>query len=163
MVYLLGVDHQVQHNGLAMTPERENATRDFCMFLELKIKNLNISMFAEEFNEDALRISRASVAIVRDVAARLGLKHLYCDPTRQERKELGSSNDLDRREQFWLSRLEPHLNGETILFVCGADHLESFQKKLLDNGVKAEILPEQYGIGLPPLVITEKSGVFLDL
>lgn len=163
MVYLVGVDHQVQHNGLDMTPERESATRVFCTFLKLKATSLNISMFAEELNEDALCRSRASIAIVRDVANRLGLKHLYCDPNCRERKELGSNNDLDRREQFWLSRLEPHLDSETILFVCGAGHLESFQKKLFDKGVKAEILPEQYGVGLPSLVIMEKSGVFLDL
>ncbi len=163
MVYLVGVDHQVQHNGQPMTPKREEATRAFYTFLELKAKDLNISMFAEEFNDDALRNSCASAATVRDLAHRLGLKHRFCEPTRQERKELGISKDRDRREQFWLSCLEPHLNSETILFVCGADHLESFQNKLLGKGVKAKILPEQYGIGLAPLVITEQYGNFLDL
>ncbi len=163
MVYLLGVDHQVQHNGPPMTPDRDHATHDFCMFLKSQAKDLNISMLAEEFSEDALRISKAHVAIVKDVAHSLGLKHLFCDPTRRERVELGINNDLDRREQFWLSRLEHHCNSETILLVCGAGHLESFREKLQDKGVKAKVLPDQFGIGLPPLMITEKSGVFLDL
>ncbi|HQY59347.1 MAG: hypothetical protein WBB60_16915 [Nitrospira sp.] len=162
MVYLLGVGHQVQHNGPPMTPEREHATRDFCTFLKSRAKDLNISMLAEEFSEDALRISKAHVAIVKDVAHSLGLKHLFCDPTRQERVERGINNNLESREQYWLSRLEHHYDSETILLVCGADHLESFREKLQDKGVKAEILPDQFGIGLPPLMITEKSGVFLD-
>lgn len=162
MVYLIGVDHQVQHNGPPMTPDRETATRNFCKVLKLSAKKLNISILAEEFNEDALRISKASTATVRDAADCLGLKHLFCDPTRQERKDLGINNDRDLRERFWLSRLGIHLNNETILFVCGADHLESFRRKLLDNGVTAEILAEQHGIGLPPPETILKSRAFLD-
>ena len=163
MVYLLGVDHQVQHSGLPMTPERDKATRDFCTFLKSMVKDLNISMLVEEFNEDALRMNNVSISIVKNVAEGVELKHLYCDPTRQERKALGIDNDLDRREQFWLSRLEPHLNYERILLVCGASHLESFQRRLLDKGVKAEVLPAQFGVGLPPLGTTEMFGTFLDL
>ncbi len=60
LVCLLGVDHQVQHSGLPMTPERDKETRDFCAFLKSMVKDLNISMLAEEFNEDALRMNAYS-------------------------------------------------------------------------------------------------------
>ncbi len=150
MVYLVGVDHQVQHNGASMSPERERATRDFSAFLESKAEALGITILAEEFTADLLKLNRASTATVQKVAIGLGVRHVFCDPTRTEREELGIHKDNDRREDFWLSYIEKHLKCETILFVCGPQHLETFKSKLGKKGVQAEILPEQFGIGLPP-------------
>jgi hypothetical protein len=154
MVYLVGVDHQVQHNGPPMSQARKDATLDFSTFLKAKAKELNISMLAEEFNEDALKGSQASTATVNEVAKELGLKHLFCDPTYIQRKELGIYKDNHKRECFWLSCLEDHLVCEKIIFVCGRDHLESFEAKLVEKGFRAEILPEKFGIGLPRLMYT---------
>ena len=81
LLYLVGVDHQVQHDGPTMIPEREQAISSFCQFLETKAKELRISMLAEELNEDALEMSRASRSTVQEVAKRIGLRHLFCDPT----------------------------------------------------------------------------------
>lgn len=153
MVYLIGVDHQVQNNGGSMSPERRRAIGDFSAFLDSKAKELDVTMLAEEFNEDLVKSNRASNATVQKVAMHLGLKHLFCDPTRTEREELGIHDDNDRREDFWLSCIEKHLKRERILFVCGAQHLETFKSQLIKKGVHAEILPERFGIGLPPPTI----------
>ncbi|TSA01622.1 MAG: hypothetical protein D4R81_05920 [Nitrospiraceae bacterium] len=148
-IYLVGVDHQVQHNGPIMIPEREKAISDFCHFLEATAKEFHISLMAEEFNEDALEMSLATKSIVQQIAERLGLKHKYCDPTKNTRTQLGLHNDRDLREEYWLSCLNDYVEAERILFVCGTDHLDTFSKKLTRKGLPAILLPEQFGIGLP--------------
>jgi hypothetical protein len=45
MIYLVGVDHQVQHDGPTMIPEWEKAISDFCHFLEVKAKEKTFSGF----------------------------------------------------------------------------------------------------------------------
>jgi hypothetical protein len=159
IVYLVGVDHQVQHDGPTMILEREKATSDFCQFLETKANEFHITLIAEELNEDALKLSRASKSTVQDVAKRLGLIHLFCDPTIAERKQLRIHKDQDLREEHWLSRLSNYRDGETILFVCGADHLETFSKKLTTTKrSESVILPEKFGIGLPAPILPAQSG-----
>ena len=119
------------------------------------------AMFAEEVNEDALRLCRASTTTVKQIALQLRLKHLFCDPTHEERRaNTIVKENHDRREQYWLSRLKDHLNNETILFVCRAAHLKGVHKKLLDLGVEVQVFSEQFAIDLPPIQLTEKYGEF---
>jgi len=163
-IYLVGVDHQVQHNGPTMIPEREKAISDFCDFLEAKSKELRISVMAEEFNEDALELSRASKSTVQQIAERLGLKHLYCDPTKNKRIQLGIQNDRDLREEYWLSCLNDYVKAERILFVCGLEHLDTFHQKLTLKGLPAMKLLETFGIGLPPpILFTNNEAVIQEL
>lgn len=163
-IYLVGVDHQVQHNGPTMIPEREKAISDFCDFLEAKSKELRISVMAEEFNEDALELSRASKSTVQQIAERLGLKHLYCDPTKNMRIKLGIHNDRDLREEYWLSCLNDYIKAERILFVCGLEHLDTFHQKLTLKGLPAIKLLETFGIGLPPpILFTNNEAVIHEL
>jgi hypothetical protein len=162
MIYLIGVDHQVQHDGPTLISEREKAIAEFSIFLKSKAKALNITMLAEELNEDSLKGSRASESTVREIAKQLGLKHLFCDPTRAQRKELGINKDIDLRENYWLSGLEDYRTEKNILFVCGAGHLETFGQKLIKAGYQVDILPEKFGIGLPTPIIFSSSAVMID-
>lgn len=163
-IYLVGVDHQVQHNGPTMIPEREKAISDFCHFLEATAKEFRISLMAEEFNEDALEMSLATKSTVQQIAERLGLKHKYCDPTKNTRTQLGLHNDRDLREEYWLSCLNDYVEAERILFVCGAEHLGTFHQKLTLKGLPAMKLPETFGIGLPPpILFTNNEAVIQEL
>ncbi len=152
VIYCVGVDHQVQHNGPTMIPEREKAMAQFSLFVESKAKTLNVTLLAEEFNEDAMKDSCASESTVRAIAKQLGIRHLFCDPTRAQRKERGIGKDIALRENYWLARLNAHRT-ENILFVCGADHVETFGKKLIQDGYQVQVLSEQFGIGLPRPII----------
>lgn len=118
-------------------------------------------LLAEEFNEDALKISRASESTVRGIAKQLGIRHLFCDPTSAQRKELGIGKDIDLRENYWLACLNEHRT-ENILFVCGAGHLETFGNKLIQDGYQVQVLSEQFGIGLPPPIIESFSDATID-
>ncbi len=154
MIYLLGVDHQIQHDGGSMVLGRRQAIYAFSNFIEAKAKELRITLFAEELSEDVLEMWRARKATVRSIAIHLGLRHLYCDPTRHQRRELGIHKDRDLREEYWLTCLNDYLYTEIILFVCGADHLDTFHDKLTRKQLQVLILPERFGIGLPLLSIS---------
>lgn len=162
MIYLVGVDHQVQYNSGSMSQERKSEILKFTQFIELKSKELKISMLAEEFNDEAVRRNRASSSILQEIAQRFGFKHAFCDPTTAERKELDIGDDKDLREQFWVSRLDSYLESENILLVCGASHLESFKTKLDAKGIRVEILPETFGMGLPAPVVTYGTEGIID-
>jgi hypothetical protein len=150
MVYLVGVDRQLQHNGTRppMSTVRSEATGRFSTFLMSKWAELKISLFAEEFNEDELAHADGSTVTVRDVARRVGAKHRFVEPEWTQRRLLRLQL-TDRREEFWLWYLGDYLYSETILFVCGEKHLQNIFTKLQARGVQATILPERWGIALP--------------
>jgi len=107
----------------------------------------------KEFNEEAMNRNHATKSTVRQVAKCLGLRHLFCDPTTIQRRDLGIHKDQNLREEYWLSRLNGYVKTETILFVCGAGHLNTCYDKLTHRGLRVVILQEQFGIGLPPPIL----------
>jgi hypothetical protein len=145
MVYLVGVDRQLQHNGShpRMSVERTKATHGFADFLLSKGGQLKISLFAEEFNEDELTRADGTTLTVTNVARQLGVKHRFCEPEWIQRRLLGLYTDR-RCEDFWLWYLGDYLYSETILLVCGATHLPSVLAKLRHKGVPADILSAQW-------------------
>lgn len=141
MIYLLGVDHQVQHARHAQI------TMIFSFYLSKKIKELNVALIAEEWSVDSSRISNVKTTVPEDLAVKHNLAHLYCDPTDKERKEIGwlSKKDNPVREKFWFDKMKLHIH-QNMIFVCGADHLESFSQLLSDNKCPNEILPKRFDI-----------------
>jgi len=86
MVFIIGVDHLVQYNG----PVPEYILEEFRAFLACKVRELNISLIAEEFNEEFLRdVLGATEDTAKTVADQTGAAHLYCDPDEREREMLG--------------------------------------------------------------------------
>lgn len=145
MVFLVGVDHIIQHNGFSW-PKKESAINEFSEYLESKVQELKVAVIAEEFSDETLRINNVPMSTAQMVAQRLGLKHVLCDPDSKERKARGISND-DERENIWIERLSDAID-ETILFICGDSHLESFKDKLLSRGVATEIISRGWGTEL---------------
>ena len=145
MVFLLGVDHIIQHNGFSW-PKKESAINEFSEYLERRAKELKVAVIAEEFSDEALKINNVPMSTAQMVAQRLGLKHMLCDPNREERKARGIYND-DEREIIWIERLSDAID-ETILFICGDSHLESLKDKLMSCGVETEIISQGWGTEL---------------
>lgn len=86
MFYLLGIDHLVQYNG----PIPRYLLDEFKEYLNLKIRELQISIIAEEFNEEFLTdVYGADEDTAKTAAERAGIEHVYCDPDSRERGELG--------------------------------------------------------------------------
>jgi hypothetical protein len=156
-VFLIGTSHAYQFGeGVVFgdaTCTLEIATQ-FRQYLT-DVRNLHgIQAFAEEMSLDALAEMGQTASLPKLVADELSILHRYCDPTQQEKAQLGIRQDnsiraehrldgwtqeqieadvlargsvpSDRiREQFWFQRIQ-ELNVWPLLFICGANHFNSF-------------------------------------
>lgn len=167
MIYLVGIKHEYQHDGSDRVDE--SAKRNFIAALENMIKECGVSLIAEEFSVQALKNSNATVSTARHIANKLNIKHLFCDPNDEERKNIGvPSREIiksllnikgpvqintqeynlineearkyySKREEFWFEKIMPHL-GIVIIFLCGLDHLENFKSLLISKGTVPKVL-----------------------
>lgn len=163
---LIGTKHTYQygagnawHSKAPCTPEDEQAFRE--MLTDIAVKH-RVRCIAEEMNEDGLADAKKSASVPQSIADTKGLPHIFCEPNRQERAILGIEQENDirssaflsgkteeevetalktqfhRRESIWLDRVEAR-GRWPVLFICGANHVQSFAKLLQENGVECEI------------------------
>ncbi len=144
-MYLIGVDHRIQWIPDSSSLEWERIISVFIEFVREKCNLLGIDLIAEEFSECAVEINNGQDSTARRAARELGVPHLFCDPNPRERKELGIQDNADR-EKEWLRRIISSGNSR-ILFICGDDHLKSFQALLIGAGHSAEIVGNNWGKG----------------
>ncbi len=137
----------IQHNGW-IEPEKEHAIREFQAYLRTQVRLTSATVLAEEFSEDAMALSSASISTVEEIARGLKLRHLFCDPGKAERLRLGISTDV-QRESYWLERLR-RFETEKIIFVCGDRHVATFSSILVHKGWKHEVLSKGWGRALNP-------------
>lgn len=166
MIYLVGIRHEFQHNGRGSIDEISK--KKLISYLESTIKEHGVSLIAEEFNEEALQKSNATIDTVGCLADKLNIKHLFCDPNTEERKIIGipSCDEIKKglgftkpylshdevktldaekkkyfpqRENFWFEKIKKYPD-EVIIFLCGPDHVEGFESLLVDKGYTPEIL-----------------------
>jgi len=108
-------------------------------------------------------------SVAKDVVTSLGIQHLFCDPDTGQRRALGLKvgeelrthamtvsketgrewtdvHDAEIKKQFstreavWLERLEGcGPNNRSIIFVCGADHVDTFKAALDAKNILASI------------------------
>lgn len=145
MVFLVGVDHLIQHNGFVW-PAKKRALKEFSKYLIMVSKKYKLSILAEEFSEEALRLSNAKKSTLQAVAKQMNLMHIFCDPSSMERKRFNISNK-SQRENFWIDRFEIFMD-KNILFLCGASHLESISGKLTVKGIDTKIISSGWGVDL---------------
>ena len=175
MIYIVGTAHSVQvwsdakRSGTSFDASEEMMLA-FEIYLEAAAKSLNVSMIAEEACEEwVLRHGQGASSVARDVAKRLGIEHLFCDPDSQERRAIGlkvgpelteyarkvaatTGRQFDEvyreergkgfapREAIWIERLGNHEpNNHSLIFVCGADHVETFKSALDARHIMGEV------------------------
>jgi hypothetical protein len=103
---------------------------------------------AEEFHEDYVTNFAATRSIAKSVAVSLSISHLFCAfsiAERRERNLMKPSNpdDFAIREQHWLEVLAESALSNAI-FICGPDHVQSFQRLLEANAYETTILEGYY-------------------
>ncbi len=147
MIYLIGVDHVVQHLNEEASPRKAELVSGFAHHVEEAVKTFGATMIAEEFSTEALRNSNARISTAQTVADALGIRHRFCDPTSDERVRLGiAKSDHRRKEQCWLDCIKDNQD-ENIIFICGCSHLESFASLLVKEGFRAHIHSQGWGLG----------------
>ena len=164
---LIGTSHPYQTAEERCPPQGAQA---FQRFLSEACRRYGIRTVAAEMNAEALAEVKRNESIPQRVAKDLSLKHRFCDPNREERGKLGifQENYLRiksfpnppmpedeikrqllegdrRREQYWLECLltEPQVEWP-VLFICGADHVKSFERILKDKGFSVECIAEDW-------------------
>lgn len=146
MVIVVGTRHSIQAGA---DSSYRAASEDLKSFLESLCRTYDVQGVAEEMSTEALAEKKCSASVPMRLANFLGLEHRLCDPERSERDRLGICQENDiraqafsqnwseakissslveshtKREQYWLGKLR-NLNRWPVVFVCGADHVDSF-------------------------------------
>jgi len=159
MVYLLGISHRFQVRTFKSPLEGGSLTYDpsladrFEKHLEFLIEAISPLAICEEDSETCIlsvvEIDDRAYSVVSDVCARR-MRHVFCEPELSEREKLyaakGTTVSEDEkngwaiRENEWLRRISPMLPHGRLLFICGANHIDTFKCKLENNGVIVEII-----------------------
>lgn len=173
---LIGTNHANQYPG------NIHGHADIFTSYILKVAKARVvDLIAEEMSREALTKARVEKSSVQLAAEELRLLHLFCDPDSEERTALkildheqlkqrrglvhAFDDQIDLleqdekeywplREAEWLARLQ-QTNHSKLLFVLGANHVESFASLLSSNKYKVEILnsrwrPENNGVDINP-------------
>ena len=96
MIYVHGINHNTQHKGKGSDPK--GASR-FEIFVESLCGEKDITVVAEEFSTEACEKSDVEASICHQVASRIQLLHIYCDPVLSERAELGIPSQAELVER----------------------------------------------------------------
>ena len=152
MLYLIGVDHSVQHDGRPgyCGSEFERLGDEFPAFLDRVSREKGVTAIAEELSEDVLKKFGATKSVAYTVASQMNIKHMFCDPLEAEREQLDITKDLEKeihsekREEFWLKKLKK-LKGEKIIFILGAMHFHKFPDRAKNAGFSIDVVDEFYG------------------
>ena len=150
MVYLLGVCHRVQTQpeGAGLYATTWHAR--FRSYVTDAVLANNVTTIAEETNDKIE--SAAGKSIARLVAESMSppIQYIPCEPSIEERRALGIPNEDESeeaellkyfaiREKFWIERLRKVLL-DSILLVCGANHVPTFSCRLTDAGIPSHVV-----------------------
>lgn len=132
MIYLIGVDHTVQHN------RNHSKTKEFIAYLEEQIKSEKIDLIGEEWHEHFSIKNNVKTSTAQDVATKYGIEYKSCDshPELEPRKK-------SYRESYWFSMIKNKID-RIIIFICGSNHLASFKMLLEAKGCQTIILPKKF-------------------
>ena len=156
-VLIVGTEHPI-HMGAW------DAERSSCEAFEKQLiewcKNEDTDAIAEEMNDKAWERAQLESTVLfdktvpRKAAEALGLEHMDCDDdpgipeiavVRQrgsdDAKELKKRNK--RRECHWMRKLVSWRKNR-VLFVCGFEHVTSFQEKLENRNIETRILADHW-------------------
>ncbi|MCY4613324.1 MAG: hypothetical protein OXB94_06870 [Nitrospira sp.] len=95
-IVLIGTSHPYQTAEERCPPQ---GAQTFQRFLLEACRRYDIRTVAEEMNVEALVEVKRNESIPQRVASELSLTHLFCDPDRKQRRELGLLQENDIRIQ----------------------------------------------------------------
>ncbi len=140
MYYILGINHYIQYVNKQIPIQLFS---EFVSYVSNMIDAKDISMIAEEFNEDCLELNHVKHSVLQLISEEASIAHRFVDPPQKVRTALGMTitwlddeNDKDlstrKRERYWLNQIEAH-KSENILVCIGASHVKPFTNLLEEN------------------------------
>ena len=168
--YLVGTNHR---NQLLGCKDGDGRSMEFKCYLSNLCDIESIDLLAEELSEEALKLLKATGSVVRQLATEHRIKHIFCDPNSDQRRELGIPKPEELkskfgygrclkpnqqakmeaeerkywpiREDFWLDKVSA-ITANKCLFVLGPDHVDSFSVLLSNRGFNTEIKIHKWDI-----------------
>lgn len=156
---VVGTSHKYQKANREVSAEAVSAFKSHLINLCTKH---SVNQISEEFNLEALKEQGLSSSVAEQVAGDLNIKHQYADPDRSQRRRLGIRQENDIRAENFMDglegeALEKHIDERMTeyyriregywcdmiestgiwptLFICGANHFDSFCELLALRGV----------------------------
>ena len=87
--------------------------------------------------EEPLKWHEKDMSVLKRVAEeKPPIEHYFCDPDGKQCTDLRIERDnWTKREHYWLDRLQQKVPDSEypVLFICGADHVDTFSKLLEEN------------------------------
>lgn len=163
-IFILGTSHRYQ---APKTLDEQAHAKQFRFLLQVLCDKYKIKGIAEEMSEEALQERTLDCSVPFELAQSQKLLHRYCDPDRSERDALGILQDTTveingwasnlsrleiqkciaehhrRREEVWLERLSK-FDAFPVLFVCGADHVDSFVSLLERESITVSVVERNW-------------------
>jgi hypothetical protein len=90
MIYIVGVTHDVQ----CLKNENSEEAKEFYNNMMELCNDNGITVIIEEFSESAKSKNQCDYATMEKLANDIGIEHEFCDPTCEERNELGISDTI---------------------------------------------------------------------
>lgn len=171
MIYLIGCDHQKQQTypeKCDLNDEACSTQRKFKQFLISAAELYKPELIAEEHNPELLHREKLR-SIPLEVASEMCICHRFCDPSSEERNELGISEsppavpppeaetafkkgyicawqeyfgrDWPIRENFWIKKLEDYIH-TNMLFICGAGHRETLRRRFEQRKIRVKMIKD---------------------
>ena len=171
MFHLIGINHKVSYLESGLTPTADQVL--FANCLKDAIAKVKPTLIAEEQNQEWLK-GRSSITVAMALASKVPV--FLCDPGKCERRTMGYRDSYDlqsslrkaspsllvseieiraeaievareygKREEYWLKSM----SGEdvtTAIFICGDAHIDGFRERLLDRGIRSEVIERELGM-----------------
>jgi hypothetical protein len=136
-VCLIGVNHkyQIGPHGVVRVDASDEDFEEFAKLIRAAVESHSIRGVAEEMSVPALRKHFVNgPSFPCELAAKIGLPHRYCDPEPKMQEALNIKSSK-QREDFWLQEIK-RFNIFPLLFILGADHVDSFEALLTESGMQ---------------------------
>lgn len=171
-IYLIGTKHKYQYGARAKNKFDDICTESeetaFCAYVNSVVKRFDIQVIAEELNHQGLEWATVEQSVLEAVASSLNIPHRFCEPNTHERGLLDIEADESvihdrawrealsdsaketlirfwflKREMVWLQRLIG-LDQWPVLYICGCNHVQSFQKLIATQEILCEVVCEKW-------------------
>lgn len=171
MIFIIGVKHEIQFlsdcNSTSIEEFQEYLKTEA---INRRVILIAEELSNEVICNQAKFVRKEVSSVAKAVALSIGINHKFCDPDSKKREELGIPSEtqirkelglgvalshsgvkkLDRekakyyhvREEYWFSLIEDHAS-LNLIFICGDDHVDGFEKLVANYGYPTKVLLRQ--------------------
>lgn len=128
MIYLIGVEH-----NKTQWEYQDGSNKKFVSFftdnIRRHIKKLNITVIAEELNQECLEQQNVDKSTAQKIAEEFRIKHVFCEPPALERNRLGILSPVEISLQMFHKELWQIVDNSPEQRLINEEHEKHFSKR----------------------------------